>query len=79
MEIIEMYQNIERVEKLTKRGLLTVCEAEERINKFIENAFPWDAYTTAEKWEALMKEKRLAHRRKWRFLLDLSKDIERIC
>ena len=79
MEMQEMSASIERVEKLTKRGLLTVCEAEKKITAIIDSFFPDEAYTTIDKWNELNQRKRLAHRRKWRFLLELSKDPERVC
>ena len=74
MTITEMKESIEKVERMTKRGLLTVYEAESRITDLIEEALPDSGFVTIAEFNERQKQRRLANRRKWKFLLDQSKE-----
>ena len=75
MGIMEMKEQIKRVEDMTLRGLLTPHECEQRIDYFIGQALPHDSNSDAK----IMQERRLAYRRKWRFMIELTKDPDRVC
>lgn len=68
----EMKQQIDRVEKMAIRGFLTASEAERRIGKLIDEALPEESILDEEIWKR-MEQRRLAERRKWRFLLTMTK------
>ena len=72
MTVKEMKQQIDRVEKMAIRGLLTASQAERRIGQLIDEALPEEAILDEEIWKR-MEQRRLAERRKWRFLLTLTK------
>ena len=72
--VAEMKEKISRTEKMARRGLLTAREAELRITRLIDDTLVEDAFTSREAWAKLEEEKRLADRRKWRFLLSLTKE-----
>lgn len=74
MTLAEMKDSITRTEKIAKRGLLTPYEAERRITQLIDDTLPEDAFTSREGWVKIMEQRRLAERRKWRFLLSLTKE-----
>lgn len=78
MTVPELKQHTKRVENMAKRGLLSVEEAERRLTQLIDETLPEQAFTTPEKWEKLMEQRRLANRRKWRFLLSLTKEKARV-
>lgn len=77
MTVTEMKEQISRTEKVARRGLLTPREAELRITQLIDEGLVEDAFMGEKEHERLMAQRRLAERRKWRFLLDLTKDKER--
>lgn len=72
MTVKEMKQQIDRIEKMAIRGLLTASQAERRIGQLIDEALPEEAILDEEIWKR-MEQRRLAERRKWRFLLTLTK------
>lgn len=74
MTVQELKQQIERIENMAKRGLLSAEEAERRLTQLINEALPEQAFTASKKWLKLMEQRRLANRRKWRFLLSLTKE-----
>lgn len=74
MTVMEMKEQISRTEKMARRGLLTAREAELRITRLIDDTLVEDAFTSREAWAELEEQRRLADRRKWRFLLSLTKD-----
>lgn len=74
MTIKEMNNEIKRVESFQKRGFLSVYEAESSITQLIESVLPEQPFTTKEAWEKRMEQRRLAYRRMWRFLLDVTKE-----
>ena len=69
-----MKAKISRTEMMARRGLLTPREAELRITQLIDEALVEDDFTSDEEHAKLMEQRRLADRRKWRFLLSLTKD-----
>ena len=77
MTIAEMKASIAKIEKMKKRGLLSVEEAEDRINQFIDEALPSESVLDEESWRR-MEQRRLAKRRMWRFLLSESKTANEI-
>ena len=77
MNVKEMKFQIDRVEKMTNRGLLSASEAEEQIGNIIDKALPEEAILDDESWKR-MEQRRLAERRKWRFLLSATKECSEV-
>lgn len=74
MTVAEMKEKISRTEIMARRGLLTPREAELRITQLIDDPSLEETFTDAEGYLRLMEQRRLADRRKWRFLLSLTKE-----
>ena len=74
MKLSEMEEQIRRVEIMAKRGLLTAREAEQRITQLIDETLVADEIMSREKYFKIMEQRRLADRRKWKFLLSLTKE-----
>lgn len=74
MKTSEMRDRIRRVEIMAKRGLLTVREAEQRITQLIDETLVADEIMSREEYFKIMEQRRLADRRKWKFLLSLTKE-----
>ena len=72
MTVGEMKERIDRIEKMAKLGFLSASEAEQRISQLIDETLPEEAILDEEIWKR-MEQRRLAERRKWRFLLTMTK------
>jgi len=73
MNIKEMKIKISCTEKLAIRGLLSYNEAEQQISMIIDKYLPVESVLDEESWRR-MEQRRLAERRKWRFLLKITSD-----
>ncbi len=70
----ELKSQMNHVEKLAKRGLLSPRETEQRITGFIDDILADYVLRSREENIKLEEARRLADRRKWRFLLSLTKE-----
>lgn len=75
--VAEMNDLLDRTERLSKRGLITDSEAESRMIDIIDNKLPYydkRRQYNLDEYEEVLDQRRLARRRMWKFLLEITEE-----